>query len=182
VSTAPSAAVQLKLAGTEKYVALSKRLKAAGRGDLQRELTRAIRKEGQPALRAVQAAWRTVDVKSLAPNDRGGVAPPDTSTGLRNRVARATRLQVRRRGIAISVNGERVDPKYPTLVYYLNGLPRRRDWRHKVFNRQRKADDSFVWVAQKGQEVFAPTLLEFAPEWRRGVKDTMERAARKIEG
>jgi hypothetical protein len=177
----PSAAVWVKTDGAQKYRALSRRLRGAGRRDLQRKLTRSIRAEGGPALSAVQAAWLTVDVKSLAPNDRGGTARPNTSTGLRQRVARATRIQVLQSGIRISVNGRRVDPKYPSLVFYLNSFPRKRDWRHKVFNQRRKRDNSFVWVAQRGQEVFYPTLREFTPAWRAGIKRAMEETAAEIE-
>lgn len=171
----PTGEIQLKVDGAAlQYRALSRQLRKLGRGDLQRKLTRAIRKEGGPALAAVKAAWLTVDVKSLAPNDRGGVARPDTATGLRRRVARATRIQVLQSGIRITVNGRRVDPKYPSLVFYLNGFPRQRNWRHKVFGHN-------VWVAQRGQEVFYPTLREFAPTWRAGVIRAMDEFATELE-
>lgn len=168
----PSAAVWVKSDGAQKYRALSRRLREAGRRDLQRKLTRSIRAEGGPALSAVRAAWLTVDVGS----SRGGTARPDTSTSLRQRVARATRIQVLQSGIRISVNGRRVDPKYPSLVFYLNGFPRTRAWRHPVFG------NKLVWTAQKGEEVFYPTLREFTPAWRAGIKRAMEETAAEIEG
>jgi hypothetical protein len=167
----PSAGLWIKTDGAQKYRALSRRLREAGRGDLQRKLTRSIRQEGAPALAAVRAAWLTVDVES----SRGGTARPDRDTGLRQRVARATRIQVLQTGIRISVSGARVDPKYPSLVFYLNGFPRTRSWRHPVFGNR------LVWTAQKGEEVFYPTLREFTPAWRAGIKRAMEETAAEIE-
>jgi hypothetical protein len=166
----PSATVWMKVDGAEKYRALSRRLRQAGQGELQRKLTRAIRKEGGPALAAVRQAWLGVEVSS----SKGGTAPPDTATGLRRRVAAATRIQVQQRGIRISVNSARIDP--PSLVFYLNGFPAKRDWRHPVFGNRE------VWVAQRGQEVFAPTLRRFAPQWRKAIMQAMEETAREIEG
>jgi hypothetical protein len=171
-----SAEIQMKMTGADRYRAVSRKLKkAAGGKELQRKLTKAVRKEGGPALAATRAAWLAVDVKSLPPNDRGGKGRPDTSTGLRSRVARATGISVTQHGIAIKVSGRRVDPKYPSLVYYLNGFPRKRDWRHMVFGHKT------VWVAQKGQEVFAPTLRGFSPQWRQGCEDAMDEFVDEID-
>lgn len=172
---ATSAAVWIKADGAEKYRATARRLRAAGRGDLQRKLTKAIRAEGEPALAAVRAAWLTVDVASLPPNDRGGQAPPDKSTGLRRRTSRATKIRVRQNGISIYVDAKRVDARYPSLPFYLNGLPKRRNWRHPVFGNRE------VWVAQKGQEVFRPTAVKFAREWRAGAVRVMEETVAEIE-
>lgn len=170
-----SAEIQMKVSGADRYKALSRRVKKAANGkDLQRKLTKAIRKEGGPALAAVRAAWLTVDVTSLPPNDRGGHGRPDTATGLRARVARATGISATQRGIAIKVPGRRVDPKYPSLPFYLNGLPRGKPWRHRVFGRD-------VWVGQKGQEVFAPTLKSFSPAWRNGCEDAMDEFVAEID-
>jgi hypothetical protein len=167
----PSATVWVKADGGQKYKAIARRLRKAGRGDLQRKLTKAVREEGQPALAAVRAAWMTVDVEST----KGGTAPPDRATGLRRRVARATRIRALQSGISIAVNANSVDARYPSLVYYLNGFPRTRSWRHPVFGNR------LVWTAQKGQEVFYPTLREFAPAWRAGIYRAMEETAAEIE-
>jgi hypothetical protein len=170
------ALIWTKVNGQDKYRELARRLRAAGRGDLQRKMTAAIRKEGEPALIALRAAWMSIDVQSLPPNDKGGRARPDNATGLRRRVARASRLSVRQNGITITVSGKRVDPSYPSLVQYLNGFPRRRPWRHPVFGNR------LVWTAQRGQEVFYPTLIQFTRQWRKGIEDAMEDTRRQIEG
>jgi hypothetical protein len=172
----PLATVLFKTEGTRQYRDVSRRLREAGRGDLQRKLTRAVKSEGQPALAAVRAAWLGVHVTPLPPNDRGGHGRPDTSTGLRRRVAAATQIQARQNGISIFVNAARVDPNYPSLPYYLNGFPRKRPWRHMVFGNKN------VWVAQRGQEVLFPTLMKFAPVWRQGCLGAMNDTIRQIEG
>lgn len=148
----------------------ARKLKAQGRGDLQRKLTKAVRKEGQPALAAVREAWMGIEVES----SKGGTAPPDRSTQLRARTARATRIQTRQTGIRIAVRAAAVDARYPSLVFYLNGKGR---WRHPVFNRR-----SAPWQSQTGTEVFFPTLIEFAPAWRREIVKAMEEIVREIEG
>lgn len=158
--------VWTKVAGQEKYRALSRRLREAGEKGLQRQLTRAIRQEGDGALRAVQAAWLTVDVQS----SRGG----GTSSGLRARVAAATRISVLQNGIRIRTESKRVDPAYGrTLTYGLDGLG---SWRHPVFGNRE------VWESQRGQEVFYKTLERFESRWRAGIERAMEDIARQIEG
>lgn len=161
-----AALVWTKVHGQEQYRALAQRLREAGRGDLQRKLTKAIRREGDPALRAVQAAWMTVEVTS----SRGG----GSSSGLRARVAAATRISILGSGIRIRVEGKRVDPVYGrSLSYGLDGLGR---WRHPVFGNRE------VWEQQRGQEVFYSTLRRYETRWRAGIEQAMEETARQIQG
>ena len=161
--------LQMKVSGADRYRKMSRELKkAADRKELQKKLTKSIRAEGGPALAAVKAAWLTVEVTSLPPNDRGGHARPDRSTNLRSRVARATTISTTQRGIRIKVNGKRVDAKYPSLPFYLNGMPRAKPWRHPVFGNRE------VWVAQKGQEVFTPTLRQHSKAWWHGCERAMD--------
>ncbi|MFC5996954.1 hypothetical protein ACFQE5_22340 [Pseudonocardia hispaniensis] len=161
-----AALVWTKIHGQEQYRALARRLREAGRGDLQRKLTKAIRAEGDPALRAVRAAWMTVDVTS---SRSGG-----SSSGLRARVAAATRISILGSGIRIRVEGKRVDPVYGrSLSYGLDGLGR---WRHPVFGNRE------VWEQQRGQEVFYSTLRRYESRWRAGIEQAMADVARQIEG
>lgn len=158
--------VWVKVEGQEQYKALARRLKQAGRGDLQRKMTKSIRREGQPALRAVKAAWLRVDVSSSA---GGGTA----STGLRRRVSAATRISILGSGIRIRVEPKQVDPAYgKSLTFGLDGLGR---WRHPVYGRD-------IWVQQYGEEVFFKTLEPFEARFRAGIQDAMAETAREIEG
>lgn len=160
--------------GADKYKRLARRLKEAGRGDLQRRLSRTIRREGQAALNDVRVAWMGVDVTS----SRGGTARPDVSTGLRSRVAAATRIQVLQNGTRISVNTKKVDPAYPSLAWYLNGSGRR-PWRHPIFGRRDNPGD---WAEQRGEETFFKTMSRHAPAWRRATVRVIDEIAREIEG
>jgi len=163
----PVGSVLMKVARQEQYRALSRRLRDQGRGDLQRQLSRAIRTVGSPALTAVQAAWHTVDVTPPMGTGR-------KSTGLRGRVAAATRVSILQSGISIRVEPKQVDSRYGrSLSYGLDGLGR---WRHPVYGNQN------VWVQQYGQEVFFKTLERFETAWHAGIERAMEDTARQIEG
>lgn len=160
-------AVDMQVRGQEKFNRLAKRLKAAGAKGLQRQLTAAVRKEGTPALAATRAAWRTIDVTPPA-------GSTGQSTGLRARVAAATKIGVRQTGIRIWVNGKQVDPEYGYQLVY--GLDDQRRWRHPLFGNRRH------WYSQQGQEVFYSTLNRFSPQWREGIEKAMEEIAREIAG
>lgn len=157
----------MKVHGQEQYRDLSRRLKAAGRGDLQRKLTKTIRKEGDPALRKTQSAFRGVSMTSDGSGSGGG------STGLRARVADATRISILGTGIRIRVHPERVDPAYGrTLSWGVNG----QYWRHPVYGNRE------IWRGQRGQRVFYESILPFEPRWRAGIERAMDETAAQIEG
>jgi hypothetical protein len=169
--------ILMRVDGQQKYRALSRRLRDAGRGDLRRELNRAVRREGRPALNDVKAAWLGVQVTE---SSRGGTAYPDRSTGLRRRVSAATKISVLQTGIRIRIDGKQVDPAYGrSLAWYLNSYPRRRRWRHPVFGRRANPQD---WQEQRGEEVFFRTLNRHGRQWRSGIERAMQDIARRIEG
>lgn len=156
----------VKIQGQDQYKQLARRLKDAGRGDLQRRMTKEIRIAGDPALRAVQRGWLGVEVTS---SGGGG-----HSSGLRARTAAATRISILGSGIRIRVEGRRVDAVYGnSLVKGLDGLGR---WRHPVFGNRN------VWEQQRGQEIFYSRLVRFESRWRAGVVRAMEDTAREIAG
>ena len=149
-----------------RYKRLARNLREAGRGDLQRKLTRAIRQEGAPALAAVRSAFLSIDVTSASGPGGGG------STGLRGRVAAATRISILGSGIRVQVNAKRVDPRYGrTLTYGLDGLGR---WRYPIYGNRNN------WGQNYGTEVFYTTLRRFEPNWRRGIQRAMDDTARQI--
>lgn len=53
-----SAAPDISVRGAEDFLALSKRLKAAGRGDLRKQLNKALRDSAKPLLAETRAALR----------------------------------------------------------------------------------------------------------------------------
>lgn len=153
---------------------LSAELKTQGRLDLKRDLVRAVRNEGAPALAAVRAGWLSVQVSG---SSRGGRARPDRSTGLRARAAAATRIQATVTGVRVTVDGKKIDPVYgKSLAWYLNGSGRR-PWRHPVFGHTARPQD---WQQQRGQEVFYRTLNEHKLRFRSAIERAMEDTARRF--
>lgn len=163
----------IKIENQEQYKRLARALKEAGRGDLQRSMVKQIRRHGSPALQAAQRAFLGIDVQS---SDGGGTK----STGLRARVAAATRISVLGSGISIRVEPRRVDNRYGrALSFGLDGLGR---WRHPVYADPTKTREDWTWVEQTGREVFYRSLKRYESVWRRGVEQAMQETARKIEG
>lgn len=159
----------IKIQGQDDFNRLKRALRDAGRGDLQRQLTREVRRVGDPALRAAQSGFRGISVQSSA----GGGG----SSGLRASVANATAIRIVKGGISIQVYPRRMDNRHRpwgrSLSYGLDGLGR---WRHPVFGNRN------VWVEQTGQEVFYRSLKRFESRWRAGIEKAMDETARKLEG
>lgn len=167
----------VKIENAEEFKRLVRALKDAGRGDLQRQMTREIRRAGTPAMQAAQRRFRTVDVRMVDPPGPGSGAK---STRLRERVANATRISVLGRGISIRVEPKRVDNRYGrALTYGIDGLGR---WRHPVHANPNLDKSEWTWVEQTGQEVFYVTLKRYHNRWQKAVVDAMEQTKRQIEG
>ena len=143
-----------------------------GRGDLVGPLRAAVRREGEPTVAAVRAAWMSIEVQS----SRGGDARPRRSTHLRARVAAATFVQITPTGIRIAVRASQVDPRYGrSLPWYLNASGR--PWRHPVFGRRANRQD---WQVEVGRPVFFGTIGAHAPAFRAGIERAMEQVAREF--
>jgi len=147
-----------------EYRRLSQALKDAARKDLRLELRRNIRAAGKPALAKVKEAAGSIEMS-------GG--PAGKSTGLRARIAAATKLQVLASGVRFTVRESQVDPTYgTTLVAGSEGDT----WRHPVFGNRDK------WVPQTGSPWFYPTLRAEGPAFRRAVIKAMRDVMAKIAG
>lgn len=149
-------------------------LYAAGSGGLRRELESEIRKEGAPTVRAVRAAVRAVRITAVPPakghKSSGGRSGP----GLRATIARAVRVATRNTrgiGVRIEIAMGRMPPGMRSLPAYVDGRGR---WRHPVFGNTK------VWVGQRGQPYFVPTILARTPQFRAGVQRAMNTVARRI--
>lgn len=107
----------------------------------------------------------TVEVSST----RGG----GSHSGLRARVAAATRDVPIPAGVRIKVDSSAVDRRYgKSLVMGLNGMG---VWAHPVFG-------TGATTVQRGQEVFLATLRRHRAAWNRQLKRVVDRTARRIEG
>lgn len=166
----PGAPVFIAIDGTQRLKKLSRELKAAGRGDLRREMRKEIREAGKPVVEDVRRAVMAVDVTS----SRGGTAPPDTSTGLRARVARATGLSITANGIRIRVSGRRMGGDARLAKYLDASLGSYARWRHPVFGNRD------VWVEQRGEPYFFNTIRNHTRDFRKAIDDAMAKTAAKI--
>lgn len=154
-------------ASYNQYRDLSRRLRSAD-AELKRNLRRRIREEGNPALQAVRAAARGIEMSSSPSAGGSG------STGLRARLAAATRLSVQASGVRFTVQARRVDPRYgERLTAGSEGTP----WRHPVFGNR-----TAPWVRQQGSPWFYPTLRSEGPAFRSAAERAMRDTLRHIEG
>ena len=148
-----------------EYRALAARLRTADR-ELKKDLRKRIRESGNPALTAVRSAAAGIDMS-------GG---PAGSTGLRARLAKATKLSIMASGIRFVVREAQVDPQYgDTLTAGSEGAT----WRHPTFGRRKGKN---AWHRQTGEPWFYPTLRAHGPAFRRAVEQAMRDTLDKIAG
>lgn len=166
----PRVPIFVSVDGAQRLKQLSRDLKAAGRGDLQRDMRREIRAAGKPVVEDIRRAVLGVDVSS----SRGGTAPPDRSTGLRARVAKATGISTTARGIRIRVSGRRLGDDAKLAKYLDASLGRYARWRHPVFGNRDN------WAQQQGEPYFFNTIRKHTKDFRKAVDTAMAKTAAKI--
>lgn len=155
----------------QQFRELSKQLKQAGRGDLQKRMRREIRQASRPVVRDVQQAVRSVEVTS----PKGGHQRPDRSTNLRERVARATGVSTTQHGVRFRVSAAKVGDYGVKLPKYLDAsLGNYERWRHPVFGNRE------VWAQQRGEPYFGVTITRHARDFRRAVQQAMDKVAEEI--
>ncbi len=163
--------IRIRVGSTGELRRIARRFRAAANGGLQRDLAVGIRREGRPVLTQIKTSVRGLDVGS----ERGGTAPPDTSTNLRGRLAAATTVGPHGIGIRFEVHGAQVGP-YGHRLAKLSDTELAPRWRHPVFgNRQ-------VWRTNVGRPWFFVTIRAAESQFRSAVRRAMEVTARKIMG
>lgn len=172
--------------GAQRLKDVSAKLKAAGRGDLEKQLRAAIRKEAGPALDGVRSAILALDIKGTKGGGRASreefaaarvrtewaKARARRNAGLRATIAAATNVKVRARGVTIEVNGARMPPDQRTLPMATDST---KGWNHPVYGNRE------IWAHQIGGEWFYKTLLGHAEKFRQALNDAMDDVARRIE-
>ncbi|MGH8575346.1 MAG: hypothetical protein ACREXJ_00170 [Gammaproteobacteria bacterium] len=183
----PGLPIFVAVDGAQKYRELSKRLKAAGpegKG-LRRELNKAIRQAGRPAVADAKAAVLALSVQGTRGSGRrqradfasaraateAGKLAIYRRSGLRGAVAGATRVRTTSVGVKIVVDGKKLPPDQRTLPRHLD---RAKGWRHPVFGNRD------VWVGQRGGPWFFATLRRHAPAFRRAIVTAMNDIERRI--
>lgn len=168
---------------------LSGRLKKAGRGDLRKQLNKAIKDAGRPIVddvrNAVQglhsssshgggAKQRQRYSASRARSERAALNAMRRSGSLRRRVAGATALESTQRGVRFVVRSAQLPEDQRSLPRHMNS---EKGTRHPVFG------DTEKWVAQKWTPAgyFSKTISQKSHDFRRYIGTQMEIVKKQIE-
>ena len=132
---------------------------------LKSEFGRELRAAAKPMVPAVKAAIREIPSKR-----------PYTASGLRGRMTRAVKLEVRTTGrdagVRIRVDGRKMPSGDKNLQSYMEGV--KKPWRHPVYGNRE------VWVKQQPKPYFFKTVDRIGTSARRDVNKAMDRVAKKI--
>jgi hypothetical protein len=143
----------LKTGGDLRAVSIALRHAGDGR-EIRKQFSRELRNAAAPLVPAVRRSVMAIPVKGVPKSASYPEGP-----GLRARIARATRLQLRLTGriagVRIFVDPRRMPMGQKALQNELEGLKR---WRHPVFG------DSGVWVQQEPHPYFFPALRTLGPK------------------
>lgn len=152
---------------------ISRELRRMDDKELKKRFRKELRKAAAPLVPKVRASIRSIPAK------RGYSA-----AGLRGRMSRATRLEVkttgRNAGVAIRVDGRKMPSGQKRLPALMEGegvqRGRRVDtrWRHPVFGNRE------VWVQQDSHPYFFPVVGMAGPASRRAVTKVLDGISRDI--
>lgn len=150
--------MRLEVGGAAELRAVSRRLAAAGRGDLRRELQRAVSRNVEPLVADVRAAARALPSSGRY------------NTGLRNRIAGAVQFEPRADRTSITVDRARMPAGK-------GGLPAAMDktrFRHPVFGTDR-------WVTQRSRPWFKRPIKAQEARLAAAVQAAVDRLAAELE-
>lgn len=179
----PEPLIEVSVQGADQLADVARRLRTAGRGDLRRELLKEIRQQTAPVVADLKAAVMRIDSRAT-PDRRGarsraahrGGRGSASSHGLRRTIASAIVVKITTSGfstgVRIRVNPKKLPADQRSLPKALN---RPDGWRHPVFGNRNS------WVTQTGKPYWNETIQPHLPTVRRGVTQTLERFARRLE-
>lgn len=156
--------MQIGLRGGEELAAISRQLRTMGNGrEIKKQFTRELRTVARPMVPAVRASINAIPASSGA------------SSGLRKRMAAATRLKVRTVGrqanVSVLVDPRKMPEHEKSLPAYMEGT--KRNWRHPVYGRG-------VWVSQKPHPYFYKVVLPIGLRARSAAGRVIDGITRKI--
>ncbi|MBP2325325.1 hypothetical protein JOF56_005710 [Kibdelosporangium banguiense] len=185
--------VAVKVEGTEEFRRLAVQLKQAGRGDLRRELARAMREAAAPVVQDAQSRVQSLSVTGASGGASARAARAATAlgrrkatdraknraharAGLRATIARSVRARVSTSGtsanVRIHLNKNVLPPDQRTLPGHLN----EGRWKHPVFGNRD------IWVAQSAPPAwFDDAMRSGGPRIRQEAFDVVERFIDKLE-
>jgi hypothetical protein len=174
------ATIRVRVSGQEKLGRLSRRLRDAAGGGLDRDVTDELRRAAPPVLSRTRRAVLAASFPAATPSRR----PSRRSTGLRSRLAAATGTIPLSSppGVRFQVEGSGVLPGdgrggHKLARYTDTELAPR--WRHQVFGREENPSD---WFNQRGQPWFFVSIRGEEPRFARAVFAAMDKTARRIMG
>lgn len=133
--------------------------------EIKREFTRELRAAAKPLVPAVRQSIRQIPSKR-----------PYSGDGLRGRMARAVKLEVRTvgrdAGVRIRVDGRKMPTHEKALQSYMEGL--KKPWRHPVYGNRE------VWVKQDPKPYFYKVVRPLGIASRVQVNRAIDRVAKKI--
>ena len=141
--------------GADAFLALSKRLKAAGNGELRKELHKAVREAGKPLIPKVRAA---------------ALRDLPSAGGLNRRIAKKPYRAQARTGVktaGLRITGGKVDPR-------INNQGR---IAHPVFGRP---NSTVVQNVPGARGYFDETIRDEAPQIREDVTEVLVDFARRL--
>lgn len=181
--------VAMNVEQVRQFRDLSKRLKTAGRGDLRKQLNKAIKTAGQPIVQDVRAAAEGLHSSSShgggarqrqrysasrARSERAAANALRRSGGLRRRVAAATTLESTQRGVRFVVRSAQLPENQRTLPRHMNS---EKPMRHPVFGNR----DNWVSQSFRAAGFFSKTISQKSNNFRRYISAQMEQIKKQIE-
>lgn len=182
----PPAGFSISATGYQVYRDLAKKLRGAARKDLRAKLRKQITQAGRPVVDEVRAAVRNLPVTSRgggakqrrafnverATTSRAKASAGRRGSGLRDVIAKATKLQITAKGVRFVVASAQLPPDQRSLPRHLDS---EKGWRHPVFG------DRNVWVHQQGRPYFGATIKKRAPVFRKAILAAIDETNRELE-
>jgi hypothetical protein len=156
--------VSLSLRHGEDLRRISRELRKMNDKEIKKRFRKELRAAARPLVPAVRRSIRATPSKR-----------PYTADGLRGRLSKATRLEVktsgRQAGVAIRVDGRKMPPGQRGLPKAMEGLKR---WRHPVYGNRA------VWVSQESHPYFFRVMRTAGPRSRAAVARVVDGITRDI--
>lgn len=143
---------------------ISRELNRMGEAEIKKRFRKELRGVAQPFVPLVRNSIKSIPSKR-----------PYSADGLRGRLSKATRVEVRTvgrdAGVAIRVDGRKMPSKMKALPKGMEGTKR---WRHPVFGNRE------VWVTQQGHPYFFKVVRPAAAAGRRAASRVVDSITRDI--
>ncbi|MFJ9114484.1 hypothetical protein ACIRJO_02930 [Streptomyces sp. NPDC102394] len=144
---------------------IARELRRMDDAELKKRFGRELRAAARPMVPAVRQAIRQIPSKQ-----------PYSASGLRGRMAKAVKLEVRttgrQAGVRLRVDGRKMPDHEKSLQAYMEGV--KRPWRHPVYGNRE------VWVKQDPSPYFYKTVEPLGMRARQGVNRAIDGITRDI--